>query len=84
LDVVASKPQQSRVGDKVAGLLLSAHSYEPNFAKPERDGSLVRKVKQGYSIALSLCIGFHSYAVNQQMICPLFEDRDPCRLTFNF
>jgi hypothetical protein len=50
---------------------------EPNFAQPETDGSLVGKIKQCRSISLSLCIRLYGYAVDQQMICPFFEDSDP-------
>ena len=57
---------------------------EPNFAQPETDGSLVGKIKQCRSISLSLCIRLYGYAVDQQMICPYFEDSDPRWLIFNF
>jgi len=57
---------------------------QPNLVQPEPDGSSVCKTKQCCSIALSLCIRLHGNAVDQQMICPFFEDDDPCWLPFNF
>jgi hypothetical protein len=57
---------------------------QPNFVQPEPDRSLICKVKQFCSIALSLCIRLHCYAVDQQMSCAFFQNADPCRLAFNF
>src|SRR5215471_9404955 len=56
---------------------------EPNFTQPEPDGSLVCKVEQCSSTALSLCTRLYSYTIDQQMIWAFFEDRHPCWVAFN-
>ena len=65
-------------------LLHPLVGVQPNFVQPEPDRSLICKVKQCCSIALSLFIGLHCYAVDQKMICAFFQNGDPCWLTFNF